>query len=125
MWDKCFTGASAPRELSPVLDITVLADCSNIFKKAFLPSSVPMPYTLQTLSKYFFLSVQLYCRCCQFKRFSCVNWFGDKHLSKLSLRPTEQCSGVTGNSGAFKTGTFNIITFFYSHLDDGDLFLLS
>lgn len=71
-----------------------------------------MSYTLQTLSKYFFLSVQLYCRCCQFKRFSYVNWFSDKCLSKFSLRPTEQCSGMTGNSGAFKTGTLNIITFF-------------
>lgn len=54
-----------------------------------------------------------------------VNRFGDKCLSKLSLRPTEQCSGVRGNSGAFKTGTLNIITFFNSHLGDGDLFLLS
>lgn len=74
MWDKCFTGASAPRELSPLLDIRILVDCSNIFKKAFLPSSVPV--LLQTLSKYFFFSVQLYYRCCQFKQFSCVNWFG-------------------------------------------------
>lgn len=62
MWDKGFTGASAARGLSPVLHITALADCSNIFKKAFLPSSVLISHTLQTLSKYFFLSVQLYCR---------------------------------------------------------------
>lgn len=26
MWDKCFTGASAPKELAPVLDIAALAD---------------------------------------------------------------------------------------------------
>jgi len=114
-------------ELYHVLDITFLADCSNILRKLFLPSSIPVPYTLQTLSRYFFLSVQVYCRCYQLVwigSVTLVNGFGDKSLSKLSLRPS-QCSGVTGNSGALKTGTLNIITFFYSHLDDGDLFLLS
>lgn len=51
-----------------------------------------------------------------------VKWFSDKCLSKLSLRPTEQCSSVTGNSSAFETGTLNITTFYYSHLGDGDFF---
>lgn len=42
-----------------------------------------------------------------------VNLFSDKCLSKVSLRPTEQCSDVTGNPSAFETGTLNITAFYY------------